>query len=122
MRRRDKLFQRMICNPTEENKENYRKLRNEVTHSIRCAKRDYNYEKLAKNPSMKKLYQVLKNEKHNYQPPLKKLVLMGKSSTRWKALLLSFSKKISITLVYSVTFRINELFYSILFYSIQRAQ
>ena len=48
MRRRDKLFQRMICNPTEENKENYRKIRNEVTHSIRCAKRDYNYEKLGK--------------------------------------------------------------------------
>ena len=53
MKRRDKFFQRMICNPTEENTENYRKIRNEVTHSIRCAKRDYNYEKLGKSPSMK---------------------------------------------------------------------
>ena len=48
MRRRDKLFQRVICNPTEKNKENYRKIRNEVTHSIRCAKQDYKYEKLGK--------------------------------------------------------------------------
>ena len=71
IRRRNKFFQRMICNPTEENKEEYRKIRNEVTHSIRCAKRDYNYEKLGKNPTMKKLYQVLKSEKHTYQPPLK---------------------------------------------------
>ena len=61
----------MICNPNEDNKEKYRKIRIEVTHSVRCAKRDYSYEKLGKNPSMKKLYQVLKNEKHNYQPPLK---------------------------------------------------
>ena len=61
----------MIFNSTEENKEKYRKIRNEVTHSVRCAKRDYNFEKLGKNPSMKKLYQVLKNEKHNHQSPLK---------------------------------------------------
>ena len=47
------FFQRMICTPTEENKENYRKIRNEVTHSVRCAKRDYNFKKLGKNPSMK---------------------------------------------------------------------
>ena len=71
MRRRDKLFQRMICNPTEESKGKSRKIRNEVTQSIRCAERDFNYEKLEKNPSLKKLYQVLKNEKLNYQPSLK---------------------------------------------------
>ena len=40
MRRRDQLLQRMICNPTEEKKEKYRQIRSEVTHSIRCAKRE----------------------------------------------------------------------------------
>ena len=59
-RRRDRLFQRMICNLTEENKKKYRKIRNEVNHSVRCAQRDYNYVKLGKNSSMKNLNQVSK--------------------------------------------------------------
>ena len=61
----------MICNPTEENKEKYRTIRIEFTYFVGCAKRDYNYEKLGKYPSMEKLSQQLKKENHNYQPPLR---------------------------------------------------
>ena len=66
MKRRDKIFQRMICTQVEEKKEKYRKIRNEDTHSVRFSKRDYKYEKTRENPSLKKLYQVLKKEKHSY--------------------------------------------------------
>ena len=71
MKQRDQLFQQKICNPTEKNKGKSRQTRSEVTHAIRCAKRDYIYEKLGKIPSLEKLYQVLKKEKRNYQPTLK---------------------------------------------------
>ena len=63
MNKRDKMFQKWVCNPSEENHELYKKQRNNVTAIIRKAKRAHNFEKLGKNPSSKTIYRTLKSHK-----------------------------------------------------------
>ena len=57
---RDKMFQRLIAEPTIENQTRYKQIRNKVTNLIRNGKRDNNFKKLGKNPKPKIFYRTLK--------------------------------------------------------------
>ena len=62
--KRDKLFQKWVSTPTDENHRSYKKLRNNVTAINRKAKRDDNFKKLGSNPTAKPIYRTLKTHKN----------------------------------------------------------
>ena len=61
--KRDKLFQKWVCNPTDENHLLYKKQRNNVTTIIRKAKRENNLKKLGSNPTANTKYRTSKSNK-----------------------------------------------------------
>ena len=62
--KRDKLFQKWVSNPSDENHRLYKTQRNNVTAIIRKAKRDDNFKKLGSNPTAKSIYRTLKTHKN----------------------------------------------------------
>ena len=70
--RRNTLFQKWINNPSTENREKYKTIRNKVSVLIRDAKKEVNYRKIGKDPSAKCIYRTLKAIKCNQEssPPV----------------------------------------------------
>ena len=63
--KRNKLFQKWACNPTDENYHLYEKQRNNDTTIIRKAKRDDNLKKRGSNPNAETKYRTLKTHKND---------------------------------------------------------
>ena len=70
--RRNTLFEKWIKNPSTENQEKYKTIRNKVSALIRKAKKEVNYRKIGKDPSAKCIYRTLKAIKCNQEssPPV----------------------------------------------------
>ena len=62
------LFHTWVTNPTNSNRDAYRKHRNSVTSMIRNAEREAIFEKLATNPCTWTIHRTLKNQTRNSQP------------------------------------------------------
>ena len=68
--RRNTLFEKWINNPSTENQEKYKTIRNKVSALIREAKKEVNYCKIEKDPSAKCIYRTLKAIKCNQESSL----------------------------------------------------
>ena len=62
--KRDKLFQKRVSDPTDENHRLYKKQRKNVTAIIRKAKKDNHSKKFGSNPTAKTIYRTLKPHKN----------------------------------------------------------
>ena len=72
MVRRNELFQRWISQPTEANKNRYRRFRNKVTQLIRHAKQSAHEKNLGKTPTSSIIYRSHKTfEKKSNDPTLR---------------------------------------------------
>ena len=65
---RNKILQKWINNPSDENRSAYKLARNSVTSKIMNAKRDLNVEKLGDNPSTRTIFRTLKGHVREGQP------------------------------------------------------
>ena len=76
--RRITLFEKWINNPSTENQEKYKTLRNKVSALIREAKKEVSYRKIGKDPSAKCIHRTLKAIKHYQEssPPVLNLDIM----------------------------------------------
>ena len=68
IKKRDKLFQKWIEDPSDDNRSKYKAIRNKITKEIKNAKREHNFCKLGTNPTVKKIYSSLKSHKMKNQP------------------------------------------------------
>ena len=64
----DKFFQRCLYNPTDENKEKFKTIRNNVTKDNKISKREHPFEALGTNNTMKTTCRILKALKLMDQP------------------------------------------------------
>ena len=71
MKRRNRLFQIWINNPTSSNHKHYTKYRNRVSAIIHEAKKIENFNKLGQNPSARLMYETLKTNKSQQRQPSK---------------------------------------------------
>ena len=65
--KRNELFHKWVSDPSDFERETYKKQRNLVTSVIRNAKREANFNKLGKNPSTTTMYRTLKCQTRSNQ-------------------------------------------------------